>query len=103
MTIEVQDDFHCHAVEEGYDSIFGSEEPQVLVTLREEDIIDPIAKHIVEFLCNEHKGETYDLNDARMCALDAIDPLVELIAQQVDKRMMKKHLEDDNLTIKGGE
>ena len=101
--VEVQDDFHCHAVEEGYDSIFGTCDNQVVVIIREEDILDPVVDSIVSHLCNEHEGETYELNDARRCALDQLDHIVELIARNVDKKMMKDHLEDDNLTIKGDE
>lgn len=94
----VQDDFHCHAEEDGFDTVFGTNDEQVTVQINPTKFI---ANNIVDHIVSCYLGETYDEKLARDCIADALYDVHQEILEHIDELMMSKYLEEDNLTIKG--
>ncbi|MBR3208699.1 MAG: hypothetical protein IKF82_00365 [Bacilli bacterium] len=91
----VQDDFHCHAEEDGFDTIFGTNDEQVLVQINPAKFI---AQHITDHIMSCHP-ETYDKKRAYDCLYDYFSDHTSEIIEEIDK-LMKEHLKKNNLTIK---
>jgi len=43
--VQVNDTFHCEAEEDGFDTIFGTNDPMVTIKIKGDDIMDPQCKH----------------------------------------------------------
>ena len=94
----VQDDYHCEAVEDGFDDIFGTNDEKIVVTLKSDLLIRSMAQEIVKYLLKEHGGETYDEERRNDCVQDLLDESTGYMREELDK-IMDNFTEEDNLTI----
>lgn len=93
----VQDDFHCNAEEDGFDTIFGTNDEQVTVQINPMKFI---AKNIVDNIVSCRPGEMYDEDICDMFVNDYFEEIIMGYVRTIVDEMMREHLEEDNLTIK---
>lgn len=96
----VQDDFHCHAEEDGFDTIFGTNDEQVTVQINPTKFI---AKNIVDDIVSRRQGEIYDEDICDDFVNNYFEDIIMGYVRTMVDEMMNEHLEEDNLTIKGSD
>ena len=101
--VVVREDFHCDAAEDGFDTIFGTNDRMITIVLDPAVAAKRIAEHITDHIVSEHCGETYDDDLVNRCIADYFSELHGEVTYHVDQKMKKDYLKEDNLTIKNKE
>ena len=96
---EVQDTFHVKVVENGFDSIFGTNDEEVTIKIDQDIKRRFVANEIVADILSQRAGQLYD--EELLCEFtnDYFEPELEKIRELVDEEM-QDYLEEDNLTVK---
>ena len=97
--VSVMDTYHCNAVENGFDKVFGTNDQEVAIQLDHNLKRNLVAEEIVANIVSLRAGQMYD--EELLCEFvnDYFASELEIIRQLVDEKM-HNHLEDDNLTVK---
>lgn len=95
----VQDTFHCDVVDEGLDSVFGTNEQQVTIINKLSNQREAIANAIVDDIVSTRMGEMYDEEILYEYVNAYFEDEMEKIREIVDEKMYP-YLDEDNLTIK---
>lgn len=105
--VQVNDTFHCKAHESGRDTIFGSNDQQIVIELPLDEVKDAIRPFIIKQLIDDivnklrsrETGNTYDDDMADEYTNDRLSDLQREISNGVDKVMTDKWTTADGLTI----
>lgn len=97
--VSVQDTFHCDVVDEGLDSVFGTNEQQVTIINKLSNQREAIANAIVDDIVSTRMGEIYDEEILYEYVNAYFEDEMEKIREIVDEKMYP-YLDEDNLTIK---
>lgn len=97
--VSVIDVFHLSAEESGFDTIFGTNDREVVIQLDHTLKRNYVANEIVSDIVSQRAGQVYD--EELLCEFvnDYFEAGLEVIRDLVDERM-QDYLEDDNLTVK---
>lgn len=97
--VAVMDTYHVNAAENGFDTVFGTNDEEVTVQIGNALKRNVIADEIVADIVSQRAGQMYD--EELLCEFvnDYFESELEKIRELVDEKMVN-HLEDDNLTVK---
>lgn len=97
--LSIMDTFHVDAKETGFDTVFGTNDQEVVIQLDHNIKRKFAADEIVADIISHRGGQVYD--EELLCEFvnDYFAAELEVIRELVDEKMMN-HLEDDNLTVK---
>lgn len=96
---EVQDTFHVKVVENGFDSIFGTNDEEVTIQIDYALKRKLVANEIVADILSQRAGQIYDEEILCEFTNDYFESELEKIRELVDEEM-QDYLEEDNLTVK---
>ena len=97
--VSVNDTYHCDVEAVELDSIFGTNDQEVLIQLDYNLKRNFIAEEIVADIVSQRAGQVYD--EELLCEFTNhyFESELEKIMELVDEKM-QDYLEDDNLTVK---
>ena len=97
--IEVQDTYHVKVVENGFDTVFGTNEEGVTIQIDHTIKRRFVANEIVADILSQRAGQLYD--EELLCEFtnDYFESELEKVKELVDERM-QDYLDEDNLTVK---
>ena len=96
---EVQDTYHVKVVENGFDSVFNTNEEEVSIKIDPDIKRRFVANEIVADILSQRAGQIY--GEELLCEFtnDYFESELEKIRELVDEEM-QDYLEEDNLTVK---
>jgi len=97
--VSIMDIFHVDVEETGFDTIFGTNDCEVVIQLNQNLKRNFVADEIVADIVSQRAGQIYD--EELLCEFtnDYFESELEKIREIVDEKM-QDYLEDDNLTVK---
>ena len=97
--LSIMDTFHVDAKETGLDTIFGTNDQEIVIQLDQNLKRNLVADEIVADIVSLRAGQVYD--DELLCEFtnDYFAAELDKIRELVDEKM-QDYLEDDNLTVK---
>lgn len=97
--VSVNDTFHCDAEVTDLDTIFGTNDQEVVIQLDQNLKRNFVADDIVADIVSQRAGQIYD--EELLCEFtnDYFESELEMVRELVDEKM-KGYLEEDNLTVK---
>ena len=97
--VSVIDTFHVDAEENGFDTVFGTNDKAVVILINQNLKRNFAADEIVADIISQRAGQVYD--EELLCEFvnDYFESELEKVRELVDERM-QNYLEEDKLTIK---
>lgn len=97
--VSIMDIFHVYVEETGFDTVFGTNDQEVVIQLNQNLKRNFVADEIVADIISQRAGQIYD--EELLCEFtnDYFESELEKIREIVDEKM-QDYLEDDNLTVK---
>lgn len=97
--VSIMDTYHVDAEETGFDTVFGTNDEEVVIQLDQKLKRNFVAEEIVADIVSQRAGQMYD--EELLCEFTNayFESGLEKIRELVDERM-QDYLEDDNLTVK---
>ena len=97
--VSIMDTFHVDVEETGFDTVFGTNDQEVVIQLNQNLKRNFVGDEIVADIISQRAGQIYD--EELLCEFtnDYFESELEKIREIVDEKM-QDYLEDDNLTVK---
>ena len=97
--VSITDTFHVDVEETGFDTVFGTNDQEVVIQLDQNLKRNFVAEEIVADIVSQRVGQIYD--EELLCEFTNhyFESELEKIRELVDEKM-QDYLEDDNLTVK---
>lgn len=97
--ISVNDTFHADVKETGFDTVFGTNDQEVVIQLNQNLKRNFAADEIVADIISQRVGQVYDEELLSEFTNAYFESELVKVRELVDERM-QDYLEDDNLTVK---
>ena len=96
--VSIMDTYHVDAEETGFDTVFGTNDEEVVIQLDQKLKRNFVAEEIVADIVSQRAGQMYD--EELLCEFTNayFESGLEKIRGLVDERM-QDYMEDDNLTV----
>ena len=97
--VSIIDTFHVDAEETGFDTVFGTNDQEIVIQLDQNLKRNFVAEEIVADIVSQRADQIYD--EELLCEFtnDYFESELEKIREIVDEKM-QDYLENDNLTVK---